>query len=266
MALIFGNFAISDLAAPLNPGDTSMTVALGTGSLFPSPTGADYFVIVLTDVATKANHEVVWCTARSGDNLTIVRAKEGTTAQSWIVSDLCYVGPTNGQMAAMAQTAGAEFTGQVLMLTQAVGNNTTRGASTAFVQGEFADRIPTSGEAIAGSNNTKTMTPLRVQNKLDSIYPKLLGMGAFTYGTTTLETNSVGLTMSATDTIHPTGIPDMTNTKYKLVYTCFPSCEDLSTITRTATGYLFSPMYARAGTSRIPYTGLIGVQIWQTVA
>lgn len=160
MALIFGNFAISDLAAPLSPSDTSMTVALGTGSLFPSPSGSDYFVIVLTDVATKANHEVVWCTARSGDNLTIVRAKEGTTAQSWIVSDLCYNGPTNGQMAAMAQLAGAAFTGTVTVQTPAAGDNSNEAASTEFVQTEFGQHKADQSEVNAGTVGDIYVSPV----------------------------------------------------------------------------------------------------------
>jgi hypothetical protein len=48
---------------------------------FPVLTAGDYFYATLT--STQGTQEIVKATARSGDSLTIVRAQEGTTAQSF---------------------------------------------------------------------------------------------------------------------------------------------------------------------------------------
>ena len=72
MAELYSNFARTVLAADLSQIATSLSVAAGTGSLFPSPTGGDYSTIsvISEDRLTK---EVMTCTARSGDTLTVTR-------------------------------------------------------------------------------------------------------------------------------------------------------------------------------------------------
>ena len=81
MVALFVNNAFSTLASGIGTGDTSLTVDSGDGALFPSPTGADYFYATLIDTAN--NLEIVKCTARSTDTLTITRAQEGTTATAY---------------------------------------------------------------------------------------------------------------------------------------------------------------------------------------
>lgn len=56
----------------------SVTVASGTGVLFPILGGSDYFYATLID--TNGNYEVIKVTARTDDVMTIVRAQEGTLA------------------------------------------------------------------------------------------------------------------------------------------------------------------------------------------
>lgn len=80
------NFAKSTIAnaGGINSAVTSVTVATGDGAKFPSSN----FNVVLWDVATYADpaddagREIVRCTSRSSDVLTITRAQEGTTASS----------------------------------------------------------------------------------------------------------------------------------------------------------------------------------------
>ena len=86
--LLFANNAKSTLAAPLSSVSTTAVLASGTGSLFPSPTTGQGFKMTFVDNATGLLNEIVLVTARSGDTLTIVRAQEGTTAQSWLANDL----------------------------------------------------------------------------------------------------------------------------------------------------------------------------------
>jgi hypothetical protein len=71
------------LSAGINSSATSITLATGTGSALMGGVtlaagNVDSFGIAL-DVDTQ-NEEVVWVTAVSGDTLTIVRAKAGTSA------------------------------------------------------------------------------------------------------------------------------------------------------------------------------------------
>lgn len=101
--IIFSNFGQTILASPVGPSDTSITVRPGDGGKFPSPTGGDYFVMVITDDATKENHEVMHGTARAGDTITVVRAQEGTSAQNWLVGDIAQCANTAGTMAALYQ-------------------------------------------------------------------------------------------------------------------------------------------------------------------
>ena len=78
---LFSNNASSTLAVSIDAADTTIQVQSGYGALFPSPTGGDWFLITLED--NNANTEVVKCTSRSGDLLTVTRAQEGTSAQSF---------------------------------------------------------------------------------------------------------------------------------------------------------------------------------------
>lgn len=103
---IFANNASSTLAAPISNVATSVTLAAGTGALFPNPSAGQQFSLTFNDAATGLLTEIVYCTARSGDTLTIARAQEGTVAQGWLAGDLAANLVTAGQMAAMQQSAG----------------------------------------------------------------------------------------------------------------------------------------------------------------
>jgi hypothetical protein len=88
---------------------TSLTVASGTGSLFPNPTSPDYFLVTLQGVSGTPI-EIVKCTARSTDTLTIVRAQEGTTASAFTGGDKVELRVTAGQMNGAAQSGLANGT------------------------------------------------------------------------------------------------------------------------------------------------------------
>jgi len=82
---LFTNNAFSLLASGISDVDTSMAVTGSEGALFPNPTGGDYFYATLID--TSNNLEIVKCTARSTDTLTIVREQEGTTGRAFVAGD-----------------------------------------------------------------------------------------------------------------------------------------------------------------------------------
>lgn len=83
---LFTNNAATTLASSINNSVTSLTVASGTGALFPSPTGTEFFYCTLSN-ATGTTIEIVKVTARSTDTFTIVRAQDGTSAQSFTTGD-----------------------------------------------------------------------------------------------------------------------------------------------------------------------------------
>lgn len=93
---LFSNNATTTLATAIGPGTTTITVATGTGAEFPSPTGGDWFTVTLwaAGSTTGTPNEIVRCTARTGDTLTVVRGQEGTTPASWSIGDTVANYPT----------------------------------------------------------------------------------------------------------------------------------------------------------------------------
>lgn len=85
----FSNNASALLAASINSTDTTIQVASGFGSLFPSPGAGEFFVIALQNAA--GTLELVKISSRTGDNMTVSggaggRGQEGTTATSWTLT------------------------------------------------------------------------------------------------------------------------------------------------------------------------------------
>ena len=103
MTIKFTNNATTTLASGINSSATSLTVATGTGALFPSLSGSDVFYVTLANLTGTV--EIVKVTARSSDTFTIVRAQDNTTATSWTTGDKVELRPTAVALTAMAQTA-----------------------------------------------------------------------------------------------------------------------------------------------------------------
>lgn len=85
MGIKFANSAFATLAAGINSSVTSITLTTGQGARFPSLAAGDYFFATLID--TSNNLEIVKCTARSTDVLTVVRGQESTTARAFSTGD-----------------------------------------------------------------------------------------------------------------------------------------------------------------------------------
>ncbi|UGC97736.1 tail fiber protein [Pantoea phage PdC23] len=110
MKILASNNASTVLAAGISASATSLTVATGSGSTFPTPvSGTSYFKLTLIDAATESINEIVHVTAVSGDTFTIVRGQEGTSARIWSVNDIASNMITAGTISAMAQYDTAEF-------------------------------------------------------------------------------------------------------------------------------------------------------------
>jgi hypothetical protein len=85
MGIKLTNNAFATLAAGINSSVTSITLTSGQGARFPTLSAGDYFYATLID--TSNNLEIVKCTARSTDVLTVVRGQESTTARAYNTGD-----------------------------------------------------------------------------------------------------------------------------------------------------------------------------------
>jgi microcystin-dependent protein len=140
---LFSNNASSLLAASINPATTVIQVA--SGAAFPSPTGGNYFVAAL--VNADGDLEIVKCTSRTGNLLTVVRGQEGTTAQSWVLNTTrVELRLTSGTMDNLLQKSGDTVTGDIDFAANELKNARLTG-STVVVGGILA------GTAIRGTEN-----------------------------------------------------------------------------------------------------------------
>lgn len=87
MGVQVANNAFSTLAGSINAVVTTMSVSAGHGTRFPAASivSGNYFYITLIDAA--GNMEIVKVTDRTVDTFTIIRARDGTTARSFVAND-----------------------------------------------------------------------------------------------------------------------------------------------------------------------------------
>jgi len=101
MTIKWTNNATTTIASGISNSDTTITVAGGTGALFPTLGVGDRFYATLNDSSN--NIEIVEVTARSGDVMTVVRGQDGTTALSWVGGDKFELRPTAAGLLAAAE-------------------------------------------------------------------------------------------------------------------------------------------------------------------
>ena len=117
MAIQFANNAYSTLASGITDSATSITLTTGEGARFPTLTGVHYFLATLIDASN--NLEIVKCTSRSTDVLTVVRAQESTTGRAYITGDRIELRITAGVLDALYDdttiggATGADFNDSV---------------------------------------------------------------------------------------------------------------------------------------------------------
>jgi hypothetical protein len=97
VSFIFKNNANSRLKIVTGAASITLTVEAGDGAKFPQPVGdgSDFFSVTVEDRRTE-QMEIMLCTARSGDILTVTRAQEGTVAQDFLVGATVSSRPTAG--------------------------------------------------------------------------------------------------------------------------------------------------------------------------
>lgn len=115
MALLYANNASSKLTGDITAVSTVLPVTAGDGAKFPNPTGGNTFMVTVQD--SMGNLEIMSCTARTGDNLTVTRAQEGTTARTFSTGAVVANRFTAGSIASFntyAMASNAEATAGTL--------------------------------------------------------------------------------------------------------------------------------------------------------
>ena len=132
--LLYANNAQSTLALPISSTATTAVLATGTGSLFPAPVSGQAFYLTFNDAATGVLTEIVLVTGMSGDVITtMVRAQQGTTAQSWSAGDFASQFFTAADQAAMAQSANLSILATASIPAPTVANTSLHWNGTAYV-------------------------------------------------------------------------------------------------------------------------------------
>jgi hypothetical protein len=120
MGLKVTNNAFGTLNASINSSATTIVLVAGQGARFPTLSAGDYFYATLID--TSNNLEIVKCTARSTDTLTVVRGQDGTTARAYATNDRFELRPTAvmlNEITTIAESAlpkaGGTLTGRTIV-------------------------------------------------------------------------------------------------------------------------------------------------------
>jgi hypothetical protein len=101
MGIQLKNNASGTLATAISASDTGIVLTTGNGASFPALAAGDYFYATLE--STGGTFEVIKVTVRSGDSMTVVRAQEGSTANSFAAGSRIELRVTVGSVAGYVQ-------------------------------------------------------------------------------------------------------------------------------------------------------------------
>jgi len=99
--VIWANNDSTTLASSLSSSATTATLV--NGASFPTPASGQFTPITLISATNPLTFEIVYCTIRSGNTITITRAREGTTALAFNAGDLVQNLVTAGTVALLVQ-------------------------------------------------------------------------------------------------------------------------------------------------------------------
>lgn len=80
---LFANNATCRLGEDVDIGETSIQLEAGKGDLFPDPSSGEIFILTIEDLV-QGVREIMYCSNRADDVVTVERGKEGTTARAWV--------------------------------------------------------------------------------------------------------------------------------------------------------------------------------------
>ena len=161
MSMLFTNNASGTNSVLLanEAGPSSLTLQTNEGALFPSPTGGDFFQCTIEDVS--GNYEILRCTARATDVLTVVRGQESTSIQEFATGSRVELRNTAATFAEFIQQSGDQMTGELDMNNQVlrdplVTDGEIRNAPIRGTDGGTGNQllVPTAGGAPTIGGNT----------------------------------------------------------------------------------------------------------------
>lgn len=180
MAQKFVNNFATTLAATLQAGDTTMTLASAAG--LPALGAGDHVLLTLfkRSGAQELDREIVKVTAISGNTLTVQRAQEGTTAYAAAAGTMVEARLTAGALQMLdaavsgkAPLASPALTGSPTAPTAAAGSNNTQLANTEFVQAALSAAAlspATAAEMQAGTQTApRSMSPKNVADAIAAL-------------------------------------------------------------------------------------------------
>ncbi len=148
--IVFVNNASSLLAASINNLDTVIQVGSGDGALFPVISPPQVFVATLEDDA--GNIEVVLCTDRTGDLLTVTRGFDNSVAQSFAMNTTrIELRLTAAVAEEFIQRSGDTMDGDLDMNQNELVDAKLTGPNTQILAGEIVG-VPLRGDAAASVN------------------------------------------------------------------------------------------------------------------
>ena len=160
MTQVFKNNAYGSLAAELSAAGTLATLGTGQGARFPSPSGGDHFLatlILLDGNGAETAWEIVKCTARATDGLTIERAQEATTARIWPVGSRIELRTTAGTLDSFTDVTQAAAAAPVQSVFERTGSVTLQSTDVTGALGftplDAAQKSAANGIAPLGSDS-----------------------------------------------------------------------------------------------------------------
>jgi len=183
---LFTNNAATGLVSPITSSATTLTVNGGSGTLFPNPTGGNYFMITLIS-SSSGNMEIVQCTARSGDTFTIVRAQEGTTAQAFAIGDSVQLRITAGSLQTFANpvVVNSVAAGTGIGVSSSTGNVTISNTGVTNINAGSGISVSANTGTVTISNTSTTAASLVTSN---FSITEIAGVLTFKHGSTVIAT------------------------------------------------------------------------------
>lgn len=189
--ILYSNNASTTLASEISNSATTIVVATGTGSLFPTISSVDdYFNVTITDSAKHI--EIVTVTARTGDTFTVMRGMENTTARAWLASDILELRITKGLLDQLkldatkdtasnlsAHTSNTSNPHSVTATQVGLGNVTNESKATMFTSPTFTGNAvlgaPASGDFSTGTFTWPTFNQNTSGNAATATYATSAG-------------------------------------------------------------------------------------------
>lgn len=123
MPLKLSNNAIGTLVSSMTNSSTSVVLAPGQVAKFPDLVAGEWFPITVVRASEPTQFEIMHVTARSGDVLTVTRAREGTVAITFSVGDIVEHRLTSGALDRDFVRLGPDSLESVRFIVAADGSN-----------------------------------------------------------------------------------------------------------------------------------------------